>query len=336
MADNPDSAQGFFPPGYVFGSTAKGRPGTAGKGQTAPKVGTTDSAAARKEAERAATSGPGSTSDPSSSYTPPAMPNWHPGDQPYDPMADPQNVLGVGVKGGLDPTGQMYGRLTTQQQQIASSQVRSLLAQGYTLDYARNWFNQYASDPNKFAQQQQGLGSVYSSQNLNEYTKNFLIPFVDHVNSMVQGDLKGWGSAINQIMAGGGLQGSQIAKDLSPNSTETALYQTLAPLLGQQVLTKNYTDMVNRAIGADQTAGARIEAQNSMYQNLVANGQIPGVAGTSSLGAATTPTQGVAGLLPNAAGTNATASTLPANANSLNSIQQLMQGANPQVPQITQ
>lgn len=316
MADgNPPGAQGFFPPGYQFNNPAKGDPGGV------PQPGA-DNPPARQQAETSAASGTGGTNDPNapqSGYTPPANPYWKPGDTPYNPMTDPQNVLGVGVRGGLDPSGQVWKGFTPQQQQIAAQQVQNMLNQGYSMGYIRNWFNNYAANPDAYAQQQGAVGPALSSQNLNEYTRNFLIPFVDHVSGMVQGDMNQWGSAIQKLV-GMGLP-SNVAKDMSPTSGEIALYQTLAPLMAQQVLTQPYTSMINTMMGQGAQQGARLDALTSQMQNLMGFGAIqPGSVGIGSVN----PIQ--AGNLPNAAGTNATASNLPAGSSqqSLSAIANLM------------
>jgi hypothetical protein len=130
-------------------------------------------------------------------------------------------------------------------------------------------------------QQQQAagaLGSPYTQANLNAYTNTFLLPFLNHVNSMVQGDMNQWGGAIKNLQ-GLGLPGS-VAADLSPTSGEKALYQTLAPLMAQQQWTPPYVNTMNAMMGNQQTLGAKLAAQGANIQTLESLGVIqPGAMG---------------------------------------------------------
>lgn len=148
---------------------------------------------------------------------------------------------------------------------------------------------------------------AYSTENLRNYTNNFLIPFVNHVNSMVQGDISQWGSAI-QKMTGSLNLPQNIANDLKPTANESALYQLLVPLLAQQQITQNYVDAANQNIGLSAAIGARNETQGAAIQNLAAQGLItinPALSGSlGSLGTAGT-TGGVPALMNNMPSVNA-------------------------------
>jgi hypothetical protein len=116
-------------------------------------------------------------------------------------------------------------------------------------------------------QQQGGTSPVYSQANLNAYTQGFLLPFIDHVNALVKGDMNEWGSAINKIMAGSGVP-SGVTADLKPSAGEAALYQTLAPLMAQQQWTQPYVNMINTMMGQNTAYGAKLAAETAAQQAL--------------------------------------------------------------------
>lgn len=185
--------------------------------------------------------------------------------------------------------------------------------QGGLTDVIKNLGITSAIDQASSAQQQ--APPAYSTQNLQGYTQNFLLPFVDHVNQMVQGDLSQWGSAIQKLQGSVGLP-SNIAQTLMPTSTEKALYQLLTPLLAQQQLTQNYVNAANQSIGQSAAIGAKQEAACSLIQNLMSQGLInPGQIGlgggiststTGTTGTSNLPTlQGIQSLITGGGGSQA-------------------------------
>lgn len=136
-----------------------------------------------------------------------------------------------------------------------------------------------ASVLNQVANQQQQAGAVlpgYSTQNLNAYTQNYLIPAMQANNKIMQQDMQDWGNYV-KTMPGASSPIGQILQQEYKN--QAPLYDKLAFDNWSQVLTPNYVQALNQAIGAQVAGGARGLTEYGTIGTILANAQNAGPGG---------------------------------------------------------
>lgn len=177
---------------------------------------------------------------------------------------------------------------------------------------------QYPDDPKAVAaaqaanqqQPQTGVLPGYSTEDLNAYTQNYLIPAMQANNQIMTQDMKDWGNFL-KTMPGAT---SPIAQILQQQyKQEAPLYDRLAFNNWSQVLTAPYVGAMNQALGSTTAAGAHALTQYGQIATILANagftpqqigGLFAGMSSTQSqggLGASLTPQLTPQGAAPAAA-----------------------------------
>lgn len=202
--------------------------------------------------------------------------------------------IGNEGKGWVDPG---YSKLSDQLMNEADARAQTTQNQQYLTQAG-------GGTPKKPAQPQ--VFPAYSPQALKAYTDNFLMPMQKEMNSLIQGDMTQWEGAVQSIAQATGQQNSPVTQLMQANAkTMAPLMQLLGNVTNESQFSQPYVDMVNNAIGANTTEGARLQALGTMAQYLLQYGLIdPTTASMLTQSGSALGTGGINSLTGGLTGTN--------------------------------